>query len=86
MEVIKITELEDFRKLTYEIRDLSIGGAMYAANISSDEKDAPFNLAMYDVISRNADIVLRLFDIIEYMPEVKEKIRMGLFNTGRFLL
>jgi hypothetical protein len=30
MELVRITELEDFRGLLYEIRDLSIGGAMYA--------------------------------------------------------
>ena len=76
MELIKITELEDFRRLLYEIRDLAIGGAIYAANISNSEKDGPFNLAMYNVISKNADMVLRLFDIIELIPEVKQKVRL----------
>jgi len=69
--------LESFRGLLYEIRDLSIGGAAYAANISEDKIDAPFNLAMYNVIARNAQAVLDLFDIIEFMPEekaIEEKI------------
>jgi hypothetical protein len=76
MEFVKITELEDFRGLLCEIRDLSIGGAMYAANISSNKIDGPFNLAMYNVISKNANIALRLFDIIEFMPEVEQKIKL----------
>jgi len=82
MELIKITELDNFRGLLYEIRDLVIGGAMYAANISSDEKDSPFNLAMYSVISRNADIILHLFDIIEFIPEVEQKIKLEYKATG----
>jgi len=32
-------ELENFRGLVCEIRDLSIGGAMYAAEISCDKID-----------------------------------------------
>jgi len=70
-------ELEDFRALVYEIRDLSRGAAVYAANISKDETEGPFNPAAYNVIYRNADTVLRLFDIIERMPEVEEKIELA---------
>jgi hypothetical protein len=76
MEVARITELEDFRGLLYEIRDLAIGGAMYASYISEDKIDAPFNLAMYNVISRNASAILRLFDIIEFMPEVGQRVEL----------
>ena len=76
MEHVSITELENYRGLLYEIRDLSVGGSMYAANISSDKIDAPFNLAMYNVISRNATIMLHLFDIIERIPEVEQKIKL----------
>ena len=71
--------LESFRSLLYEIRDLSKGGAMYAANISDDKIDGPFNLAMYSVIAKNAQIILRLFDIIEFLPETKvieQKIKL----------
>ena len=57
--------LETFRGLLYEIRDLSKGGAMYAANVSDVSIDADFNLAMYNVIQRNAQTILSLFDIIE---------------------
>ena len=54
--------LESFRGLLYEIRDLSIGGAMYASNISSDKIDGPFNLAMYNIIARNANTILGLIE------------------------
>ena len=69
--------LESFRGLLYEIRDLSIGGATYAANVSEDKIDAPFNLAMYNVIARNAQTLLDLFDILDFMPEqeaIEQKI------------
>ena len=59
-------QLETFRGLLYEIRDLSKGGGMYASNISGDNIDAAFNLAMYSVIERNAQTILRLFDLIEF--------------------
>ena len=76
MELERITELEDFRGLLYEIRDLAKGGAMYAANISDDKIDGPFNLAMYNVISKNAQAILSLFDIIEFMPEVGQRVEL----------
>jgi hypothetical protein len=31
---------------------------------------------MYNVISKNANMALRLFDIIEFMPEVEQKIKL----------
>jgi len=61
--------------LLYEIRDLATGAGLYAANVSSDQRDSPYNVAMYSVISRNADIILRLFDIIEFIPEVEKKLK-----------
>ena len=61
-------QLEDFRGLLYEIRDLAKGGGMYASNITDNNIDAAFNLAMYNVIERNAQSILRLFDIIEFCP------------------
>jgi hypothetical protein len=82
MELVRITELENFRGLLCEIRDLAIGGAMYAANISNEKTGGPFNLAMYNVISRNANIVLRLFDIIEFMPEIERKIKLEYKEVG----
>ena len=66
-------QLETFRGLLYEVRDLAKGGSMYAANISGDNIDACFNLAMYSVIERNAQTILRLFDIIEF-GEVGEAV------------
>jgi hypothetical protein len=76
MEVIRITELENYRSLLYEIRDLATGGARYVADMSGDKKDIAFNFAMFNTISRNAAVILRLFDTIEFMPEVEEKIRL----------
>jgi hypothetical protein len=64
--------LETFRGLLYEIRDLAKGGRMYAANISDASIDADFNLAIYCVIERNAQTILRLFDIIEFCPDEVE--------------
>ena len=75
MELVKVTELENYRALLYEIRDLAIGAAMYAGNVSSNQKDSAFNAAMYSVISRNADIILSLFEIIEFIPEVEKKLK-----------
>ena len=60
--------LETFRNLLYEIRDLSKVGAYYAGNLMDDEIGGPFNFAMYSVIQKNADIILSLFDVIEFCP------------------
>jgi len=49
---------------------------MYASYITDSKIDGPFNLAMYNVISKNANVALRLFDIIELMPEVEQKINI----------
>ena len=76
MELERITELEDFRGLLYEIRDLAKGGALYAFYITESEMVGSFNLAMYNVISKNASAILRLFDIIEFMPEVGQKVKL----------
>ena len=76
---------ESFRGLLYEIRDLSKGAAIYAADISGDSIDGPFNLAMYNVIAEKADAVLGLFDVIEFLPEieaVKRKIELQYGAAG----
>ena len=70
--------LESFRGLLYEIRDLAIGGAGYAANVSDDKVDGPFNMAIYNVIAKNAQTILGLFNVIEFTPEqkaIEQKIR-----------
>jgi len=70
-------QLESFRELLFEIRDLANGGMMYAANVSDCNADASFNIAMYSVIERNAQTILHLFDIIEFSEvgkAIEEKI------------
>ncbi|MCL2007403.1 MAG: hypothetical protein FWG77_04895 [Treponema sp.] len=77
-------QLETFKGLLYEIRDLAKGGGIYASNISDDSIDAAFNLAMYSVIQRNAQTILRLFDIIEFGEvgeAVERKIQLE-YSTG----
>jgi len=60
---------EENRGLLYEIRDLSRGGMEYASNVVVNGGLNPdYCRAMFCVLRRNADSLLKLFDALERIP------------------
>ena len=64
-----VVPLEEYRGKTYAIRDLSYAMAMYAANCLSG--DAANMATIFYIIKDDADFILRFFDEIEFLPDIK---------------
>ena len=65
-------DFEDVRGMILDIKELAKGGKYYASYAMKDDAHGDFFFAILNVITKDTEVILELFDRIELLPEINQ--------------